>query len=95
VADGEHRCIELHVPAGERRMDPVLQVPTMESEEDLAVRLLTRDGVLTHPGYFFDFPHESFLVVSLLTPETAFRDGVTRILRHFDCNVECAAPATP
>jgi len=63
----------------------VLQVPTMESEEDLVVRLLTRDGVLTHPGYFFDFPHESFLVVSLLTPETAFRDGVTRILRHFDC----------
>jgi aspartate/methionine/tyrosine aminotransferase len=73
----------------------VLQVPTMESEEDLAVRLLTRDGVLTHPGYFFDFPHESFLVVSLLTPETAFRDGVTRILRHFDCNVERAAPAAP
>ena len=62
----------------------VLQVPTIEPEEDLVVRLLTDDGVLAHPGYFFDFPHESFLVVSLLTPETAFRDGVTRILRHFD-----------
>jgi alanine-synthesizing transaminase len=72
----------------------VLQVPTIEGEEDLVVRLLTDDRVLTHPGYFFDFPHESFLVVSLLTPETAFRDGVTRILRHFDCNLERAAPAT-
>jgi NAD(P)-dependent dehydrogenase (short-subunit alcohol dehydrogenase family) len=25
-------------------------------------------GVLVHPGYFFDFPTEAFLVVSLLTP---------------------------
>ena len=66
----------------------VLQVPTIEPEEDLVVRLLSKDGVLTHPGYFFDFPHESFLIVSLLTPETAFHDGVSRILRHFDCNVE-------
>ena len=70
----------------------VLQVPTIEPEEDLVVRLLTKDGVLTHPGYFFDFPHESFLVVSLLTPETAFRDGATRILRHFDCKIERAVP---
>ena len=63
----------------------VLQVPSIEPEEDLAVGLLIKDGILTHPGFFFDFPHESFLVVSLLTPETAFRDGVAQILRHFDC----------
>ena len=64
----------------------VVQVPTLEPEEDLVVRLLLKDGVLTHPGYFFDFPHESFLIVSLLTSEVAFCDGVGRILRHFDCN---------
>jgi aspartate/methionine/tyrosine aminotransferase len=63
----------------------VLQVPSIEPEEDLVVGLLIKDGILTHPGFFFDFPHESFLVVSLLTPETAFRDGVEQILRHFDC----------
>ena len=34
----------------------VLQVPSLESEEDLVVALLTTDGVLVHPGYFFDFP---------------------------------------
>ena len=67
----------------------VLQVPSLESEEDLVLRLLA-DGVLTHPGYFFDFPRESFLIVSLLPPEASFADGVSRVLRHFDCAVSGA-----
>jgi alanine-synthesizing transaminase len=62
----------------------VLHVPSFESEEALVLRLLD-EGVLTHPGYFFDFPRESFLVVSLLPPERAFAEGVARVLRHFDC----------
>ena len=62
----------------------VLQVPSLQPEEDLVLRLLA-DGVLTHPGYFFDFPRESFLVVSLLPPEASFAVGVSRVLRHFDC----------
>src|SRR5438552_3634697 len=65
----------------------VMQVPSLEPEEDLVVGLLTRDGVLAHPGYFFDFPRESFLVVSLLPPVASFADGVERVLRHFDCTV--------
>jgi len=64
----------------------VMQVPSFEPEEDLAVRLLTTDGVLAHPGYFFDFPRESFLVVSLLPPEASFGDGIDRVLRHFACS---------
>jgi alanine-synthesizing transaminase len=64
----------------------VLQVPSLESEEDLVLRLLG-EGVLAHPGYFFDFPRESFLVVSLLPPDAVFADGISRILRHFDCTV--------
>jgi hypothetical protein len=64
----------------------VIHVPSFEPEEDLAVRLLTSDGVLAHPGYFFDFPRESFLVVSLLPPEAAFSDGIARVLRHFACS---------
>jgi aspartate/methionine/tyrosine aminotransferase len=62
----------------------VLRVPSLESEEDLVVRLVA-DGVLIHPGYFFDFPRESYLIVSLLPSEPAFADGVIRVLRHFDC----------
>jgi alanine-synthesizing transaminase len=68
----------------------VMHVPSFEPEEDLAVRLLTRDGVLTHPGYFFDFPRESFLVVSLLPPEESFSDGIARVLRHFACSAASA-----
>jgi aspartate/methionine/tyrosine aminotransferase len=63
----------------------VLQVPTLESEEELVIRLLG-DGVLAQPGYFFDFSRESFLVVSLITPPAIFAEGVDRILRHFDCS---------
>jgi alanine-synthesizing transaminase len=62
----------------------VVQVPSLESEESLALRLLD-NGVLAHPGYFFDFPRESFLIVSLLPRSDAFRDGVARMLRHFAC----------
>ena len=64
----------------------VLQVPSFEPEEDLVLRLLN-DGLLTQPGYFFDFPRESYLIVSLLPPEAAFSDGISRVLRHFDCSV--------
>jgi alanine-synthesizing transaminase len=73
-------CTRLTAEAG---WYAVLHVPSFEPEEELVLGLLSRDGVLIHPGYFFDFPRESFLVVSLLTPEQAFRDGISRVLEHF------------
>ena len=57
----------------------IVQVPTLGSEEELVLDLLNQDGVLVHPGYFFDFPRESFLIVSLLVPEARFREGVERL----------------
>jgi alanine-synthesizing transaminase len=66
----------------------VLQVPSLEPEEDLVVRLVETLGVVTHPGYFFDFARESFLVVGLLVPPHEFLEGVTRVLRHFDCTMD-------
>jgi alanine-synthesizing transaminase len=63
----------------------VLQVPSLSTEEELVIDILTTSGVLVHPGYFFDFPRESFLVASLLPPEPEFVEGATAILRHFDC----------
>jgi len=60
----------------------VLQVPSFTSEEELAVDLVTKAGVLVHPGFFFDFARESYLVVSLLTPSAVFADGLDRVLRH-------------
>lgn len=58
----------------------VVQVPAIVPEEDLVLGLLSNDGVLVHPGYFFDFAREAFLVVSLLPPPDAFAEGVRRLL---------------
>jgi len=60
----------------------VLRVPSPRTEADLVIELLERDGVLVHPGYFFDFAHESFLVVSLLPESPAFVEGVGRVLER-------------
>jgi alanine-synthesizing transaminase len=75
------------VLASEGGWSAVLQVPSLESEDALVVNLLEDDGVLTHPGYFFDFARESYLVMSLLVPEAQFAEGTDRVLRRFQCSV--------
>jgi len=60
----------------------VLQVPAVAPEEDLVLTLLNEDAVLVHPGYFFDFPREAFLVISLLPDPQQFADGIDRVLRR-------------
>ncbi len=60
----------------------VLQVPATIPEEDLVLQLLDKDGVLVHPGYFFDFPREAYLVPSLLPAPGEFREAVGRILQR-------------
>jgi aspartate/methionine/tyrosine aminotransferase len=60
----------------------VVRVPSTISEEDLVVGLIERDGVSVHPGFFFDFPHEAFLVLSLLPEPGAFAGGLTTVLER-------------
>jgi alanine-synthesizing transaminase len=50
----------------------VIRVPCYPSEEERVIRLLTQHGLSVHPGFFFDFPTEAFLVVSLIGPEDDF-----------------------
>ncbi len=64
----------------------VIQVPAMQSEESLVLQLLERDLVLVHPGYFFDFPREAFLVLSLLPPPDVFDRALGRILSRVDAS---------
>ena len=61
----------------------VVEVPRNVSEEELTLSLLEDDDVVVHPGYFFDFPREAFVVLSLLTPPDAFNEGVRRIINRF------------
>ncbi|MBI3949205.1 MAG: pyridoxal phosphate-dependent aminotransferase [Acidobacteria bacterium] len=58
----------------------VVRVPRTQSEEELVLDLLDQDGVLVHPGYFFDFDAEGYLVVSLLPPPEVFQEGIERVL---------------
>ena len=58
----------------------VLQVPSVGSEEALILSLLDKDDVLVHPGYFFDFPREAFIVVSLLVEPSGFDRAIARVL---------------
>jgi alanine-synthesizing transaminase len=59
-----------------------LRVPVTRTDEELAIELLRETGVLVHPGHFFDFPSDGYLIVSLMTPETMFAEGIGRVLRH-------------
>ncbi len=62
----------------------VIRVPATRPEERLVVELLERDAVAVHPGYFFDLPHEAFLVVSLLVEPGAFARGVHLVQDRID-----------
>jgi len=57
----------------------VIQVPQVKSEESLVLELLEKDDVLVHPGYFFDFAREAYLVVSLLIDPKQFDLAIARV----------------
>jgi aspartate/methionine/tyrosine aminotransferase len=58
-----------------------VRMPRIRSEEDWAIHLLSEEGVLTQPGFFYDFESEAFLIASLLTPPEVFREGMARLRR--------------
>ena len=61
----------------------ILRVPANRSDEDLAVELLTDQDVYVHPGHFFDFANDGYLVLSLIGREDDFAEGLQRILSVF------------
>lgn len=61
----------------------VLRVPATRSDEDLALTLLDEKGAYVHPGHFYDFPSEGYLVLSLLVEEVPFSGGMTSIVMLF------------
>ncbi len=71
-------CTRLQVEGG---WYVVLRVPAVESDEDLAIRLLRHANVSLHPGHFYDYPGDGYLVLSLITEPAVFREGIARLLR--------------
>ncbi|HEY6352481.1 MAG TPA: pyridoxal phosphate-dependent aminotransferase [Candidatus Angelobacter sp.] len=73
----QQHCSRLEVEGG---WYVVLRVPATQSDEDLAIELLEQKNVYVHPGHFYDFQQEGHLVVSLITPEGEFAEGIQRLL---------------
>ena len=78
---GQKSCERLSVEGG---WYAVLRVPVTRSDEELAIELVREKLVMVHPGHFYDFPRDGYLVLSLITPEAEFATGISELLRHFD-----------
>jgi aspartate/methionine/tyrosine aminotransferase len=78
TAAGEHAAVRrLPVDGG---WYAVLEVPRTRTEDAWVTALLREDGVIVHPGYFFDFAEDGYLVVSLLPRADAFRAAITKVV---------------
>jgi len=77
---GQKTCARLEVEGG---WYAVLRVPATGGDEELAIELLTKEDVYVHPGHFFDFAAEGYLVVSLIGREEEFASGIARVLSAF------------
>ena len=73
----QETCRRLHVEGG---WYAVMRVPVTQTDEELAVDLLRRKSVLVHPGHFYDFPSDGYLVLSLIGPGAEFAEGIGRVL---------------
>jgi alanine-synthesizing transaminase len=58
----------------------VLRRPALSSDEAFTETLLSDQGVLVHPGNFFGFPPEGYLVLSLLAEPSILEKGMLRVL---------------
>jgi alanine-synthesizing transaminase len=70
-------CAKLEIEGG---WYAVLRVPATRSDEDLAIELLNARGVFVHPGHFYDFAGDGYLVLSLIAPVREFAEGIKLLL---------------
>jgi aspartate/methionine/tyrosine aminotransferase len=74
-------CQRLNVDGG---WYAVLRAPVTRSDEELAIELVREKRVLVHPGHFYDFPSDGYLVLSLITPQEEFGEGIGRALEKLN-----------
>ena len=78
---GQESCRRLSVQGG---WYAVLRVPVTRSDEELAIELVQEKRVLVHPGHFYDFPGDGYLVLSLITAKADFAEGIGRVLEKLN-----------
>jgi alanine-synthesizing transaminase len=77
VLASQKLCTRLYLEGG---WYAVIKVPVTGSDENLALELLNTLEVYVHPGHFYDFPADGYLVVSLITPELPFAAGMQALV---------------
>jgi aspartate/methionine/tyrosine aminotransferase len=74
----QRSCQRLSVEGG---WYAVLRVPVTQTDEELTVDLLRQKAVLVHPGHFYDFPNDGYLVLSLIGLDADFAEAVGRLFK--------------
>ncbi len=60
----------------------IINLPEHISDEQCCLDLLMESSLIVHPGFFYDFVENNRIVVSLITPEEEFRQGLL-LLRSY------------
>ncbi len=77
--EGQSLVTRLGVEAG---WSVILRLPRFRTDEEWALELLDEDGVLAHPGHFFHFPAEAYLVLSLIVEPASLEGAIERLLER-------------
>jgi aspartate/methionine/tyrosine aminotransferase len=72
-------CSACQVLRAEGGWSAVVRIPHTMPEDERAIWLLEDHHVLVHPGYFFDFPRDGYVVISLLSRPDIFRAAAGRL----------------
>jgi hypothetical protein len=74
---------EVNLLEGEGGWYVVLELTRLEDEEKFIMDLIERQGVLVHPGYFYDFDRSGIIVLSLIVEPSVFQEGMLRIMNNY------------
>jgi alanine-synthesizing transaminase len=73
-------CSRLEIKGG---WYAVVRVPATRTDEEVALDLIEKKDVYVHPGHFYDFPVDGYLIVSLIAPQNDFAEGIKRLVSIF------------
>jgi len=71
---------------GEGGWSGIIQIPKIVSDEQFAIKLLQQENVFVHPGHFFDFEKDGYIIVSLLPQKEIFEEGIMRLKKFVEEN---------
>lgn len=76
IARAHPACEVLRVEGG---WSAIVRLPATRDEDSVVLDLLQTHHILVHPGYYFDMPRGTYVVVSLLPPEQVFADAFEKV----------------